>query len=362
MYLVVGFDPGTSVGIGIINFKGDVVDIFSGKNMGINEVVAHIINFGTTALVASDVDHIPYTLYKVATALDAKIFIPENSISVSEKVFLTRNVRYRDAHQRDALSAALYAYKRYKNLFEKIKNMGYGDDVKAMVIKGKSIAEAIAITYSEPEEREEGKNRTDIRDISKDSEAYFEISRENFADLKEHLRILEKANKILKTEIATKDIETENLKEQIKGLEREKKFKSEKCRTDEEKFEKMAMEISFKGIKEQLKNAEDVIKRFENFYEKIGKGEIYLVGKYPEIFNGLTYIDKHDVISQSDTGRIEIAFTKKRITNCKNVSPQKLKEISDIYYIERNDLEEIRKSSDIESIIEEYRKARKFTC
>jgi len=206
MYLIVGFDPGTTVGIGIINFNGDVVDIFSGKNMGINEVVAHIINFGTTVLVASDVDHIPYSLYKVATAMNAKIFIPENSISVSEKIFLTRNIQYHDTHQRDSLSAALYAYKRYKNLFEKIKNLGYGDDVKASVIKGKSLAAALAIISSEPEE---SKNTATL-DISLKPH---EISWKDFADLKEHLRILEKANKILKTEIVAKDIEIGNLKE-----------------------------------------------------------------------------------------------------------------------------------------------------
>ncbi|PKP58833.1 MAG: hypothetical protein CVT88_06630 [Candidatus Altiarchaeales archaeon HGW-Altiarchaeales-1] len=352
MYLIVGFDPGTSVGIGIINFNCEVVDLFSGKNMGINEVVAHIRQFGTVVLIASDVDHIPYTLYKVATALNAKIFIPENSISVSEKVFLTRNVKYHDAHQRDSLSAALYAYKRYKNLFEKIKNLGYGDDVKALVIRGKSLAEAIAETSAESVQIDEIIHPLDI------SKTDIEISKEKVSDLKEHLRILEKANKILKTQIKTKDAETENLKNNIKSLEREMKFKSEKSVRAEEKFEKMAMEISLKGITGQIKNAEEVIKDLENFYERVGKEEIYLVGNYPEIFNGLTYVDKHSVVKTSDVSRIEIAFTEKKISNCKNVSPQKLKKISNIYYIERLNLEDVKAGGDVESIIKEYRKAR----
>ncbi|CEG12120.1 hypothetical protein MSIBF_A1960009 [groundwater metagenome] len=353
MYLIVGFDPGTSVGIGIINFNCEVIDLFSAKNMGINEVVAHIIKFGTVAIVASDVDHIPYSLYKVATALNAKIFIPENSISVSEKVFLTRNVKYHDAHQRDSLSAALYAYKRYKNLFEKIKNLGYGDDVRALVIKGKSLAEAIAETSAEPVEAAKFLQEQDV------SEASFEISKEKFNDIKEHLRILEKANKILKAEIKTKDAEIENLNYAVKSLERDIKFKSEKAIREEEKFEKRAMEISLKGIIEQIKNAEGVIKALENFYERIGKGEIYLVGNYPEIFNGLTYIDKNIVVNTADINKIEIAWTEKKIRNCKTISPQKLKKFSNIYYIENKDLNEIRTSGNVESIVEEYRKERR---
>jgi len=352
MYLIVGFDPGTSVGIGIINFNGDVIDLFSSKNMGINDVVAYIRKFGTVALIASDVDHVPYTLYKIATAMDAKIFIPENSISVSEKVFLTRNVKCHDAHQRDSLSAALYAYKRYKNLFEKLRNLGYGDDVLAMVIKGKSVAEAIAETSSESIEIDETMPVLDT------SNANVEISKEKFNDIKEHLRILEKANKILKAEIKTRDIELQNLNDKNKSLERELKFKAEKSIRIEEKFEKFAMEISLKGVNEQLKNAEEAIKALENLYERIGKGEIYLVGKYPEIFNGLTYIDKHCAVNPSDISKIEIAFTEKKISDCKTEAPQKLKKISNILYVERMTLEELKKESDIESIIKEYRKTR----
>lgn len=351
MYLIVGFDPGTSVGIGIINLKGEIIDMFSGKNIGINEVVAHIMKFGTAVLVASDVDHIPYSLYKVATSLDAKIFIPERSLSVSEKVFLTRNVKYHDAHQRDSLSAALYAYKRYKNLFKKIRNMGYGDDVLALVIKGKSIAEAIAETSAEP-------IKTKFLQDQDVSEASFEISREKFNDIKEHLRILEKANKILKEEIKARDKKIEDLKHTIKSLEREIKFGSEKVLRDEERFEKRAMEISLKGITNQIKNAERVIKDLENFYERVGKGEVVLVGRYPEIFNGLTYIDKDIVVNPTDLNKIEIAWTEKKI-NCKTTSPKTLKKISNIYYVEKKDLDEIRASSDIESIVEEYKKERK---
>lgn len=321
--------------------------------MGINEVVAHIIKFGTSVLVASDVDHIPNSLYKVATALDAKIFIPEKSISVSEKVFLTRNVKYHDAHQRDSLSAALYAYKRYKNLFEKIKNLGYGDDVRALVIKGKSIAEAIAETSAEPIEAAKFLQEPEV------SETSFEISKEKFNDIKEHLRILEKANKILKAEIKTKDAEIENLNYTVKSLKRDIKFKSEKAIIEKEKFEKRAMEISLKGIIEQIKNAEGVIKELENFYERVGKEEIELVGNYPEIFNGLTYIDKNIVVEHADLNKIEIAWTEKKISNCKTISPQKLKKFSNIYYIENKDLNEIRTSSDVESIVEEYRKKRR---
>jgi len=355
MYLIVGFDPGTSVGIGILNFRGDVVDLFSSKNMGINEVVEHIRKFGTAVLIASDVDHIPYTLYKVATALNAKIFIPENPISVSDKMFLTRNIKYHDAHQRDSLSAALYAYKRYRNLFEKIENLGYGDDVKAMVVKGKSIAEAIAETSSEPVETKKIISFIDI------SETDVEISKEKFNDIKEYLRVLEKANKILKTQINAKDAEIEILENKIKSLERDMKFKAAEIIKKEEKFERMAMEISLKSIREEIKKAEQTIKEQESFYERLGREECYLVGIYPEIFNGLTYIDKYITFNPSDTSKIEIAFTEKRINNCKTASPQKLKKISNTntYYIEKATLEEIKASSDIESIIKEYKKSRR---
>lgn len=353
MYLIVGLDPGTTVGIGILNFKGQVVSMYSSKNMSVNGVINYINQFGNAAIIASDVDHIPNFVYKVATSYDAKIHIPEKNLSVEEKVFLTRNIKYNDTHQRDSLSAAIYAYKNYKNLFNKIDNLGYGDDVKYYVVKGYSISEAIAKVM--PEEKIES---TMLKGLILEEEKET-VDLKKFAIIKENLKILEKSRKILRQQIIEKDKEINALKEKIHEMEKERKLLESKL-PDNYVYTIKTLEISLESLKKDISLMQDKINSFYEIYKKIGKGEIIPVGVYPEIFNGLTYVEKHKKINKNDFLNVSVAFVESDMDlQCRTVDAKYLKNFDNIlFYIEKKDLEKI-KEFDIEEIINNYKKYRK---
>jgi len=357
MYLIVGLDPGTSVGISILNFKGEIIDVFSSKHMSVENVIKHINEFGKASIIASDVDHIPNFVYKVATAFDAKIYIPERNLSVEEKVFLTRNVKYKDTHQRDSLSAAIYAYKNYKNMFDKVESLGYGDDVKFYVIKGYSISEAIAkvepkvvaIPSIISEEENEGEN--------------VKIDPKKFSELKENVRILEKSRQILREQIIEKDKEIERLKEKIREMEREKRL-SEIHPEHKDTLTIRALEISLETLKKDISLMQNKLNEFYEIYRKIGMGEIIPVGVYPEIFNGLTYVKKDVKINKDDMelfSKVEIAYVEKNLNlPCITVDATSLKNFDNVlFYVEKEELKKIRESWSIEEIIKKYRESRK---
>ncbi|MFN3527961.1 MAG: DUF460 domain-containing protein [Candidatus Altarchaeaceae archaeon] len=351
MYLIVGIDPGTTVGIGILNFKGEVINFFSSKNMSVNNVVEYLNKYGNPAIIASDVDHISNFIYKIASAYNAKIFIPEKNLSVNEKIFLTRNIKYHDNHQRDALSAAIYAYKNYKNIFNKIEKLGYGDDVKFYVVKGYSLSEAIAKVEPEAEIQEKIEEKKPIENV--------EIK--EFLELKEQVRILKKSRQILKKQIIEKEKEIERLKEIIKDMERERKILQDAKSLKTKDVIIKTLEISLEALKNDIKNMEEKLNKFYEIFEKIGKKEIVLVGVYPEIFDGLTYIEKNKKIDKNLLSDVEIVFTEKNLDlPCIVADAKYLKNIDDrIFYIEKEEIEKIRRSYDIENIIEEYKKSRR---
>ncbi|RLF00265.1 MAG: hypothetical protein DRJ57_01205 [Thermoprotei archaeon] len=108
--------------------------------------------------MASDVSPPPLYVRKLAAALNASLLTPPRSLTVEEKRELVNKylegleipLRVRDAHQRDALAAALYAYRRLSPKFaevrEKIRKLGLDvpeEEVEALVIKGMAIWDAI---------------------------------------------------------------------------------------------------------------------------------------------------------------------------------------------------------------------------
>lgn len=365
MYLIVGIDPGTTVGVAILNFEGKLVNLFSSKNIGLNEVIKYLIGFGRVSVIASDVDHVPDFVYRLAASLDAEIFIPETSILVSEKVDMTKEYKYKDTHQRDSLSAAIYAFKKLKNKFEKISAMGYGDDVKHLVIKGHSISNAVKKIYpgvyeSEDKAREissssgkEGLNLSGVKD---------EVVSEELRDVRERIRILEKTNFYLKKELEEKSGETEGLKRDIRELERRLEFKIED--SDEVRDKSLiirTMEISLNALKNDVKNMGKSIEKLNDIWNRAARGEIIPVGIFPEIFNGMTLIKNEFFKDYSALTGTEIVFSDNKIKNfpCQVYGKACVNEFMGFSYIEKEKFEDLKKEFDLTNFIENYKKTRK---
>ncbi|HPS91253.1 MAG TPA: DUF460 domain-containing protein [Methanothrix sp.] len=147
-YIIVGLDPGTTTGIAAINLRGELVDLISSRAMSSSDAIEWIAARGRSLLVATDVFPTPGAVEKIKRAFNAVLYSPGADIPAEEKIALGREFNYRNDHERDALAAAISAFKKYKNKFmlveKKTPSEVDPDEVKALVVRGYSIENAIA--------------------------------------------------------------------------------------------------------------------------------------------------------------------------------------------------------------------------
>jgi len=139
--IIVGFDPGLTVGIAILDLNGDLLYLNSFKEISKSEIINIIMEQGTVVLIATDVEQTPKAVKKLASSLNSKIFTPKSDIPVSHKTELVNNFLNnigdfkfdsneriehssdynRDAHKRDSLAAAIIAYNNYKKKLNQLE-------------------------------------------------------------------------------------------------------------------------------------------------------------------------------------------------------------------------------------------------
>ncbi len=145
-YLIVGVDPGTSVGLAFLDVDGNVVKIISGKNLSIDDCIMEIAAAGSAAVVASDKATVPPFVNKVASILGARLFTPDTDLLVEKKRELARDTKTENDHERDSLAAAKYAYYHFQNKIRRIEKQidEEMEKTKARVLKGEKVADMFA--------------------------------------------------------------------------------------------------------------------------------------------------------------------------------------------------------------------------
>ncbi|MFX1518432.1 MAG: DUF460 domain-containing protein [Promethearchaeota archaeon] len=151
--LIVGIDPGVTVGIAILDLRGEVILLDSAKGLSRGDVVRRISEYGTATIIATDVTTIPAFVQALSTKFNAKICSAAKIYSVSEKQELIRtfseiyDIKPSNSHERDALVAALNAFSSYKNIFDRIEatikqldveipiSSSFIDNVKTLVVR-----------------------------------------------------------------------------------------------------------------------------------------------------------------------------------------------------------------------------------
>ena len=145
--MIVGIDLGTTIGIAILDTRGKILDLSSKREAKRADIVKHIMKFGDALIIASDVNPLPKGIEKLASSLGCHIFYPKVSMSYKEKEKMIDDYKeeIKDSHQKDALAAALRAFKNYHSMFlkveEVVKKLGREDlfeDVTKRVLKKKS--------------------------------------------------------------------------------------------------------------------------------------------------------------------------------------------------------------------------------
>ncbi len=157
-YLIVGVDPGMVTGLAIMDLNGRIVHLSSGRGVTRGAITRIIASLGRALVFASDVNPPPFMVTKLASSHNTILFSPERSMKTYEKSELAerssagQNVKAEDTHQRDSLAAASKAFSSYRNKLEQCVSHARErptpvqlDEVKASVIRGMSINDALAM-------------------------------------------------------------------------------------------------------------------------------------------------------------------------------------------------------------------------
>jgi hypothetical protein len=120
-YIIVGLDPGTTTGIAALNLKGELIDLISARAMSSSDVIEWIAARGRPLVVATDVFPTPGAVEKVKRSFNAVLFTPGTDVPAEEKIALGKEFGYKNDHERDALAAAISAFKRHKNKFQQVE-------------------------------------------------------------------------------------------------------------------------------------------------------------------------------------------------------------------------------------------------
>ncbi len=258
--LIVGIDPGIITGVAILDIDGEVLRVFSGKNIDRASIVKEVEKYGKPLIIASDVSPPPEALEKLASTLRAKLYTPQQSLSQSEKEELVKTylenlespIEVEDTHQRDALAAAINAWKSFRTKLEQIENYVSKmeldvdvDKIKADVIKGLSIAQAV--------EKEifrkltlELKARTEERKVEEKTVKQPKVSETLLKEIKK----LEKERAQLKERLSEARKEILELKKQLELYHKQTNIQVKTVR------EIQALSEEVRRLSEELKNYE----------------------------------------------------------------------------------------------------------
>ena len=235
--LIVGLDIGTTSAVSIHDLKKNLLYLKSRKNFSTSNIVKQIIIFGTPLIIATDKQNVPQKIRKIAASFNAKVFSPDHDLTIEEKERIV-NISMRDSHERDALSASLFAFRFYSPQFntidmnlESLNMREHSDRVKEMIIRkeAKNIAEAIEKV--KPKKKE-------IREIPKEPEKInFE---ERCAELEKRLKEYRDSYEILKAY-------AERLETRVKNLEIQKQeYLEEQMKKNDEARKQVAKEKEIK--------------------------------------------------------------------------------------------------------------------
>ncbi len=124
--MIIGVDPGATVGVAFVDLDGSIVDVLSGKGLSVADVVFEIQQHGQAFAIATDRNPAPRPVRKVAAAFKCFLYEPEEHLSVAEKNELLKSIdvelrRRLNNHEKDALAAALKAFNHYSAKLRNIK-------------------------------------------------------------------------------------------------------------------------------------------------------------------------------------------------------------------------------------------------
>ena len=227
--LIIGIDPGTTLAYAVLDMERKIIKISSSKQLNINSLTSNIFSLGKPLIAAADVSPVPKFIEKFASQTGSKTIGPKQSLKVIQKKEMTKKYDLTNNHERDALAAALFAFKKVRSLLRKInlylkrcdKTYLKRDVIQLVFSKNLSISEAIANLEKkeiEPKIRKP-KIKTESIKVKFDKVDYLQNQNE---DLKNKIKHLETQFKKLKFNL--NKISSRKVKEKIGFKEKKVNF------------------------------------------------------------------------------------------------------------------------------------------
>ena len=118
--LIVGIDPGTTLGYAVLDTERNIVKVGSSKLLDMALLTTELISHGRVLVIGCDKKRVPDFVHKMAARLGARIISPDEDMLVSDKKSLSYGLSYNNDHEMDALASALFAFKKIKPTIDEI--------------------------------------------------------------------------------------------------------------------------------------------------------------------------------------------------------------------------------------------------
>lgn len=272
--LIVGIDPGTTFAFAALYLDGEVASVKSSRQMSISDWTEEISSIGKPVLIASDVVQMPSSVEKIRRSFNAVSYTPKQEKTQEEKASLciSAGLSFRNDHERDSLSAAIEAYKSYKNKFRSVERRippGFSlDEIRAGIIKGQSI-EQILSKDKDFVLREDGEEKSDI-------------SVTEFSDSDGRVSQLEGMIKDLRSHVSELSLTLNEKNEEIIGLKNllasERTQKSEERKKSRDIAER---DLQIKTLKARLKKQDKDTRRLLKRISRLKRfNSLWMEGDY----------------------------------------------------------------------------------
>ncbi|MBO8182972.1 MAG: DUF460 domain-containing protein [Archaeoglobus sp.] len=293
-YLIVGVDPGSTVGVAVLSLDGNILGIKSKKGWSFSEVIEYIRSFGTPVLVATDRASPPDYVNKIKASFNAVLYTPKENMTVERKSILVKSSikgfdkghKILNDHERDALSAAFEAYNSYKSKLKNIeKRIPAGFDLdlaKAKVIKGMSVKAIL-----------EGEKEVEVKETKKPTE---QVDREELLKKEKIIRELMEENEMLKESINQLKEEIDKLRGKIVSISTQE---HERVRKDNYVRN---LEAEIARLRKELKQRDEKITALEEKLELVKRM------RYLEIFEGWKWVKMLKKFTKEEIERLESDF------------------------------------------------------
>ena len=134
----------------MLDYDGNVVAVESRKNWTPDAFIQSLSVF-SPSIIACDKIPVPKSARLLKSVFSARLYKPVRSMTGLQKAFLTRDFSVNNEHERDALAAALKAFRSLNNKFKlvdkKAREAGIPQSrlalLKRLVLKGTTVEGAL---------------------------------------------------------------------------------------------------------------------------------------------------------------------------------------------------------------------------